>query len=419
MRALPGIQELTNTPDISLFALQRAVIKGLRQLPEAERTLEHTRQLNWHETNVIFETKSHLWLVDGVCVSAKQLAAGQVLATGGIVSRVFTGSRGVGKTTCMQVFSRLCPLLLPSVVTIYCDVRFAVRYGYVDDVNLLEKLMIHALERAGVPLKYSVGVEGEYRISSIIKDLEENDRYLLIQLDDFDNLHNMETGAHCASTMSIDMRMKFKRNIIAVTNVQGPWRSQRLFCVLCDPSVHLSALVQRNFRGNPAIEEKFSTVNFAFKINASKFPVCMVPSPLPHDVNAVHTSLETWAQYGVLNERLPQQPEQLQVLASMLAFEFGTASRAWMVPLSYLVEEHRMEGISLLPVIPRMKGEVFAVVMKELLKQNKELLLDLKSETFPSPLRFSPSFTFSCEGLIVTSRIHTLSHRVCGATDVQ
>ena len=364
LRAIPGVEEVARAPDTTIASLQRSVIQGLRNLQE--RTEEQDELLKWHESKVVFPTECHEWFLESDLDRAKLLSIQKMDFTGSMVARVIVGAKGIGKSTCLQVFARLCPLLCPEVVTLYCDISAVSHGGFLGDSRFLKKLLASALDRAEVPLHDCLPAWRVLEIHHVVNDLKRSGRSIMVLLDEFEFLYTVDDGEE----KSLERMTRIRKTIIASVGTLGSGLYRTIATSLCGSSAALPYLV----KGLPDAEtlKKFPVADIALPLNSSKFPTIRVPTPLPHDVSSVQASIDALLQHGDLKLELRNKDQQLPALASMLTFQFGAAPRYWKEALVHLCR-HRFPDVPELNV-PTEFQDLFLTIMDLLVKNNEGIL---------------------------------------------
>ena len=318
----PRVEDSFRIPDnFTWQQLQQAV----RAVPE-----KHLQGIGETFMTLFSSDPAHAELIDNLSANSILLAGGYASPTLPSVTASILGTKGSGKTFCLQAYTHLAPLRFPGLIVAHVDLQKASKSGEMNAPDFLETVMAAALVRAGVLDKrwWWSAVPG---MNYMKNELARQDKFLVLLLDEFEHAFKLEgldqNTEEASPLLAARCRQRFVESVSCLPDTIE--RPPRLRTVLCGSSVHLQSLItgymsqetRQQFR---AMAEGYSG------INGSKFHSLLLARPLPGAVDAVAGMIvdHVAGQEGRTGQEMPQEVHRRAlVLASMVTFVYGSAAR--------------------------------------------------------------------------------------------
>ena len=278
-------------------------------------------------SGILFSSDTaHAQLFDNLTINSIRLAGGHASPTLPSVTASILGTKGSGKTFCLQAYTHLAPLRFPGLIVAHVDLQKASKSGEMNAPDFLETVMAAALVRAGVLDKQpdeSVVPDLDY-----LKDeLARQDKFLVLLLDEFEHAFKLEGKDINTNPHAAHWRQCFVDSVSCLPDTIE--RPPRLRTVLCGSSVHLRSLITGYMSQETRQQFDAMAKNYG-GINGSKFHSLRLARPLPGAVDAVAGMIvdHVAGQEGRTAQEMPQEVRRRAlVLASMVTFVYGSAAR--------------------------------------------------------------------------------------------
>lgn len=317
----------------------------------------------------LFRDERHSEIITWLLRISQGLKAGRLAMSAGLVSTAFLGDPGMGKTTSLQCFTKLCPLLAPGVVPVY--VSFAeVDSMFLEDENLLAKLLMTGLQSSGIDISEYAHVLHP-RMGTIHEILENHKKVMMVILDEFEEVFRKYTEE--------------REEVIRMVAAMAGDTTGLIGSAVCGSTTYLESLIKGTADQNAKACKNYPLAARGFNMNAGKLSPHHLPPCLPHAVDDVEGMLRTMASENVLRrgaERVGMSVEKaheaLHALAAALTFFLGSASR----PVTKFLEGcASADEKAMTPFAPRSpEGEplfAFETVVLDACKNANSKALDL------------------------------------------
>ena len=275
-------------------------------------------------SGILFSSDTaHAQLFDNLTINSIRLAGGHASPTLPSVTASILGTKGSGKTFCLQAYTHLAPLRFPGLIVAHVDLQKASKSGEMNAPDFLETVMGAALVRAGVLDKQpdeSV-VPG---MNYMKNELARQDKFLVLLLDEFEHAFKLEgldqNTEEASPLLAARCRQRFVESVSCLPDTIE--RPPRLRTVLCGSSVHLRSLITGYMSQETRQQFDAMAKNYG-GINGSKFHSLRLARPLPGAVDAVAGMIvdHVAGQEGRTAQEMPQEVRRRAlVLASMVTF---------------------------------------------------------------------------------------------------
>ena len=229
-------------------------------------------------SGILFSSDTaHAQLFDNLTINSIRLAGGHASPTLPSVTASILGTKGSGKTFCLQAYTHLAPLRFPGLIVAHVDLQKASKSGEMNAPDFLETVMAAALVRAGVLDKQpdeSVVPDMDY-----LKDeLARQDKFLVLLLDEFEHAFKLEGRDKNTNPDAAHWRQYFVETVACLPACNGE-HTIRLRTVLCGSSAHLGSLISGDV--TKEMRAEFGAIAKGYSgMNGTKFKSLALPRPL-------------------------------------------------------------------------------------------------------------------------------------------
>lgn len=254
---------------------------------------------NSHRTNyLLYDTRTHRDIYELLLAQSNNLIRDQYVNRQGECCVAMIGAKGIGKTTSLKAFVRLCQFSVPNLYAIYVSFN-NVEEDIVLTSSLAEIILKVLSDDLSVPLPTRANRDYSSRLY-LIRCLKESCLKLILLVDELDQLYKSTTQKALSTLHDLAYFGNQPTGCLSV--------------VVCGSSAMMEALITTN--ASPAVREEFPLLSVgAPNLNDTKFFTNRVFSSLPTDLVTV----------SVLSER--NLSDETRYWTRLLAFAAGANAR--------------------------------------------------------------------------------------------
>lgn len=222
----------------------------------------------------IFDTAAHREIYSVLIGHLKNLKEGKYVDTQGVCCSTMVGAKGIGKTACFKTFTKLAKYICPTVFVIY------VSYNCVgsEQSRLGSKSLARIIKEELISNNIQVEENNQMSLSeNVIEALEKANRYLLLLVDELDQLYKLDGSKYSSAEATIHDLAYF-----------GNQPSGMISVLVCGSSALMENLITTNC--NDQIRADFPLLTTgAINLNSTKYRAKRVYSTLPIDLKSVES----------------------------------------------------------------------------------------------------------------------------------
>mmetsp|Transcript_23372 Transcript_23372/g.31990 ORF Transcript_23372/g.31990 Transcript_23372/m.31990 type:complete len:490 (+) Transcript_23372:83-1552(+) len=225
------------------------------------------------EETVIYKTQAHLGIYDVLLAHCRNLSSGKYKGRRGECCSTLVGAKGIGKTSSLQIFTKICKFMIPNVHVVYVNFNNICSSGPKFLEFSLITLIMNQLRQLGLVVP-EVGEE-EAPKDVLLTYLQTADINVLVLIDELDQLYKTVLPV----------------NEITLHDLAclGNQPTGRVSVVLCGSSAMMEDLITTNGVKDTNIVDEFPLLKGAPNLNSTKYITKRVYSALPTDLGAVAT----------------------------------------------------------------------------------------------------------------------------------
>jgi len=223
------------------------------------------------EETVIYKTQAHLVIYDVLLAHCRNLSSGKYKGRRGECCSTLVGAKGIGKTSSLQIFTKICKFMIPNVHVVYVNFNNICSSGPKFLEFSLITLIMNQLRQLGLVVP-EVGEE-EAPKDVLLTYLQTADINVLVLIDELDQLYKTVLPV----------------NEITLHDLAclGNQPTGRVSVVLCGSSGMMEDLITTNGVKDTNIVDEFPLLKGAPNLNSTKYITKRVYSALPTDLGAV------------------------------------------------------------------------------------------------------------------------------------
>eukprot|EP01138_Halocafeteria_seosinensis_P009591 gb/GECG01009801.1/.p1 GENE.gb/GECG01009801.1/~~gb/GECG01009801.1/.p1 ORF type:complete len:549 (+),score=50.16 gb/GECG01009801.1/:1-1647(+) len=221
---------------------------------ELNKLLCNDNQIKY-EGKRLYETMAHEEMVTFLQMHAGVLNEGYFKDKDGVQSRLLIGPRGIGKSTTLREFTRLCALIYPAIIPIYISFE-RIRYSRKLQETELDDLLIELLTKTGIDFGSDIN-QSEDKMFAIANTLKDNGKYCFLLLDELDEVYSLEDSIANKGTSLSALRC-------LATDHTGSF-----YTVLCGSSANLPHLITGNIEKE--LKREYPQLKHVGPLNGTKF----------------------------------------------------------------------------------------------------------------------------------------------------
>jgi len=225
------------------------------------------------EGTVIFKTQAHLGIYDVLLGHGRNLSSGNYQGTRGESCSTLVGAKGIGKTSSLQMFARICKFVIPNVYVVYVNFN-NIRSS---DPNFLKFSLITLIV---IQLRLLGLVVPEFNEKApkdvLLTYLQTAKISVLVLIDELDQLYKTVLPDNDVNQITL-------HDLACLGNQP----TGRVSVVLCGSSAMMEDLITTNGIKDTNIVAEFPLLTGAPNLNGTKYLTKRVYSTLPTDLGAV------------------------------------------------------------------------------------------------------------------------------------
>ena len=225
------------------------------------------------EGTVIFKTQAHLGIYDVLLGHSRNLSSGNYQGTRGVSCSTLVGAKGIGKTSSLQMFARICKFVIPNVYVVYVNFN-NIRSS---DPNFLKFSLITLIV---IQLRLLGLVVPEFNEKApkdvLLTYLQTAKISVLVLIDELDQLYKTVLPDNDVNQITL-------HDLACLGNQP----TGRVSVVLCGSSAMMEDIITTNGIKDASIVAEFPLLTGAPNLNGTKYLTKRVYSTLPTDLGAV------------------------------------------------------------------------------------------------------------------------------------
>lgn len=266
----------------------------------------------------IYDTQAHRVLLTSIHKKCELLSKNRFVGRNGSHSRMIQGPKGVGKTTVLESYTKLCSIYHPNVIPIYISLDdLNSKESEMDERTIMECVLDKLTSDHGI--KADTPLTKEYMGHRIVRALEAADKYILLIVDELEEVYR---------TSDVCPHRRNRLHMLGDLNWLGNQKSGRFAVYLCGSSSSCPLLVTCH-----ASEEEFPLLSDAPHLNGTKYNTLRLPISPFTDLNAIKNIVNGYLDINDLSSHSNAftnsiSPVNREGLVRLIAFGVGAIPRS-------------------------------------------------------------------------------------------
>eukprot|EP01038_Epipyxis_sp_PR26KG_P004987 gene4987-6970_t len=284
--------------------------------------VENLNQLHYKNKNkpyVVFETVTHRAILKILDARSRELSANSFEGHDGSACSLLQGAKGIGKSEMLMAFKEYCKIKYPHIIPVYITYSDMSSNESLLTTNTILDIVKDELKSVQIetaPNKYGV-LKGK----QIFEALEKHEKYVLLLIDEFDELYRVRESAD----EKIQATYRTCMSSLGDLNWLGNQKTGRFAVLLCGSSASCPLLVTFD-----ADRVEFPLQNHSPHLNGTKYKTRRLP---------VNPFLDSEVSKQMLAHFLPNYTEKQ---GKLITFCLGMNPRKYSTLAQAVQEENDM-----------------------------------------------------------------------------